>query len=143
MPNKCGVYNCKGNYYQSTKCRVFKLPKNEEEKALWISKLPPRADIDVSTANLFICEHHWPSSAKYKAIPGGNTRPVDPPSIFDVPPSCLPSAKPLQRPSSSIAANQESYFNSVDKIVSFEKFSPEAELKKSTAQFSSREMINH
>ena len=39
---KCNVVNCKGNYNEENKCRVFRLPKDEVERQTWINKLPPR-----------------------------------------------------------------------------------------------------
>ena len=40
MPNKCGVVNCKGNYNEANKCRVFKIPKDELERQKWLAVLP-------------------------------------------------------------------------------------------------------
>ena len=45
---KCNVVNCKGNYNEENKCRVFRLPKDEAERQTWINKLPPRKDFVTS-----------------------------------------------------------------------------------------------
>ena len=63
-------------------------------------------------------------------IPGGSTRPVSPPSIFDVPSSCLPSPKPAPRQSTvEDLLNYLKYFLK-DKILSFATFRPDKELHK-------------
>ena len=56
MPNKCGVVNCKGNYNESNKCRVFKLPKVPKEKQQWLNAIPPPKDIVIGD-NFYICEN--------------------------------------------------------------------------------------
>ena len=67
-------------------------------------------------------------------IPGGSTRPVSPPSIFDVPSSCLPSPKPAPRQSTvEDLLNYLKYFLKYflkDKILSFATFCPDKELHK-------------
>ena len=67
-------------------------------------------------------------------IPGGSTRPVSPPSIFDVPSSCLPSPKPAPRQSTvEDLLNYLKYFLKYflkDKILSFATFRPDKELHK-------------
>ena len=63
-------------------------------------------------------------------IPGGSTRPENPPSVFtSVPSSCLPTTKPPPRPPKQ-EDQQLSYFLKKDKILSFAAFSPEKELSK-------------
>ena len=37
MVYKCNVVNCKGNYNEENKCRVFRLPKDEAERQTWIN----------------------------------------------------------------------------------------------------------
>ena len=104
MPNKCGVVNCKGNYNESQKCRVFRLPKDVHERQKWLdldldlSVLPPREDFVLDPSNFFVCEKHWPADTQMEKIPGGSTRPAIPPSIFtSVPVFCLPTLKPAPR----------------------------------------------
>ena len=59
MLNKCGV-NCKGNYNELNKWRVFKLSNDEVEKQKWIDLLPPPKNVIMEPSKFFICERHWP-----------------------------------------------------------------------------------
>ena len=127
MVNKCGVVNCKGNYNAINKCRVFKIPKNEEERKKWLAVLPSRENFSIDPEKFFVCEKHWPADHETVKIPGG-TRPANPPSIFDVPASCLPTPKPSPRRSIQ-EDRQLEYFLKKDKIPSMEHFHPEKELK--------------
>ena len=129
MPNKCGVVDCKGNYNELNKCRVFQLPKDESERQKWIAVLPPREDYVLDPSKFYICEKHWPSDTSMVKIPGGSTRPVSPPSIFDVPTSCLPTPKPVPQPPKQ-EDRQLNFFLQRDKISSFVDFTPEKELNK-------------
>ena len=80
--------------------------------------------------SFFICEKHCPADTQMVTIPGGSTRPVSPPSIFDVPSSCLPSPKPAPRQSTvEDLLNDLKYFLK-DKILSFATFRPDKELHK-------------
>ena len=88
MPNKCNVVNCNGNYYAHTKCRVFKLPKDESDKQIWLNAIPPREGFVIDPAKYIICEKHWNPGYRVSKIPGGSTHPTDPPSVFAVPKSC-------------------------------------------------------
>ncbi|KAF2347151.1 hypothetical protein FHG87_022094 [Trinorchestia longiramus] len=56
-------------------------------------------------------------------------RPGIPPSIFNVPASCLPSPKPAPRPA-KVKDQQLRYFLPKDKITSFDAFKPERNLQK-------------
>ena len=62
---------------------------------------------------------------------GGKFRPQDPPSILDVPLSCLPTTKCLTKARSR---NKEfltqSYFDKYDKFLSFSEFDPRSNLRK-------------
>ena len=129
MPNRCRVVNCNGNYNDSNKCRVFRLPKDEVERQRWIDVLPPRKNFVINPSTFFICEKHWPKNASMVTLPGGHTKPVDPPSIFDVPASCLPTpkAKPRQP---KVEDKQLDHFLQKDKITSFANFSPDKQLLK-------------
>ena len=129
MPNKCGVVNCKGNYDSSNKCRVFRLPKDTNEQQKWLNVLPPRDGFVIDPSKFFICEKHWPTDTQMVTIPGGSTRPVSPPSIFDVPSSCLPSPKPAPR-QPTVEDQQLNYFLKKDKILSLATFRPDKELHK-------------
>ncbi|KAF2356608.1 hypothetical protein FHG87_012637 [Trinorchestia longiramus] len=60
---------------------------------------------------------------------GGSMRPGIPPSIFNVPASCLPSPKLTPRPA-KVENQQLRYFLQKDKITSFDAFKPERNLQK-------------
>ena len=99
--NKCNVFNCNGNYNDENKHRVFRLPKDQIERQLWINKLPPLKD--------------------FVKIPGGSTRSSIPPTLFNVPTSCLPVPKPSPR-SKIVEDRQLEYFNKTDSISSLSDF---------------------
>ena len=128
MPNKCGVVNCTGNY-TGNKCRVFRLPKDQCERQKWLDVLPPRENFVINPRTFFICEKHWEADPPLVKLPGGSTRPAIPPSVFNVPSSCLPTPKPAPRPAKK-EDQQLEYFLQKDTISSFETFNPEKELKK-------------
>lgn len=129
MPNKCGVVNCNGNYNNLNKCRVFKLPRDPAEQEQWISCIPHRENFTIQPDKFFICERHWPPNLAFTVAPGGQTRPSVPPSLFNVPPSCLPSEKPKPRTTNKKDAQLE-YFLQKDIIKDFKDFKPEKELAK-------------
>ena len=96
----------------------------------WLNVLPPRDGFVIDLSKFFICEKHWPADTQMVTIPGGSTRPVSPPSIFDVPSSCLPSPKPAPRQSIvEDLLNYLKYFLK-DKILSFATFRSDKELHK-------------
>lgn len=112
------------------KARVFKLPNDELERQKWIDVLPPRQDgFKINPATFHICERHWPSDAPMKVIPGGHTVPAVPPSIFNVPPSCLPTPKPGPRTTNAEDKQLKDFYMN-DKIKSFAEFLPEKNLRK-------------
>ncbi|GFR79412.1 coiled-coil domain-containing protein 108 [Elysia marginata] len=129
MPNKCGVVNCKGNYDSAHKCRVFRLPKNVHDQQKWLNVLPPREGFVIDPSQFFICEKHWPAETQMIKIPGASTRPVSPPSIFDVPLSCLLTPKPAPR-QPKVEDKQLNFFLQKDNIKSFIEFQPGKELTK-------------
>ena len=130
MPNKCGIVNCRGNYDDATKCRVFKLPKDDPERQKWLAVIPPRKDLDIhQSKSFFVCEKHWPEDRPMKKLPGGTTRPAVAPSIFDVPASCLPTSRPSPRPAKQVD-RQLQFFMDKDKIKSFSDFVPDKEIHK-------------
>lgn len=124
MPNKCGVVNCKGNYNAENKCRVFKLPKDCENQKKWFDVIPIRKDFRLNPTKFFICERHWPVDSPTETLPGGFNRPAVPPSIFNVPPSCLPTVKTQPR-KTNIEDAQLDYFLKKDNIDSLSEFLPE------------------
>ena len=129
MPNKCNVLKCKGNYNKDNSCRVFRLPKDKSERQLWLDVLPPRKNFVINPDKLFICEKHWGANPPFIKLPGGSTRPAIPPSVFNVPASCLPPAKPVPHPE-KVEDTQLRHFLQKDTITSFEAFKPECDLQK-------------
>ncbi len=85
MVYKCSEVNCQGNYSKERQCKVYRLPKDEAEKQDWINKIPSFRP----SLNYRICEKHWPEDAKLITVTGGYFRPAVPPSVFNVPLSCL------------------------------------------------------
>ena len=90
MPNKCNVVKCKCNYSKDYSCRVFRLPKDQLERQLWLDVLPPRENFVVNPDKFFICEKNWGADLLFIKLPVGFTRSTIPPSVFNVPTSCLP-----------------------------------------------------
>ena len=72
---------------------------------------------------------HWPNDVKFVNIAGGSTRPGVPPTIFNVPPSCLPTSKPPPRPQKA-QFGMQNHFDKNDIFSSFAEFSPRKELLK-------------
>lgn len=125
MPNKCCVYGCNGNYNADNLVTVFKIPLEETERDIWISKLPKRSNENglpyVYSKHTFICVRHWPGfpeNVPHKKVPGGSLRPLIPPFEFpNVPRSCIPcssSASPRQKV--DIAKRQMDSFNAKDRL---------------------------
>lgn len=61
MPNKCCVPNCHSNYTSNIKQEgyipVFVIPKDEERRTLWLSKMPnPMLTV---TPNTVVCVKHF------------------------------------------------------------------------------------
>ena len=59
MPNKCNVVKCKCNYNKDYSYRVFRLPKDQLERQLWLDVLPPRENFVVNPDKFVIREKHW------------------------------------------------------------------------------------
>ena len=83
----------------------------------------------VNPDKFFICEKHWSADPPFINLPGGSTRLAIPPSVFNVPTSCLSSAKPAPRPA-KVESKQLSHFLQKDAIISFDAFKPERVLQK-------------
>lgn len=130
MPKRCGVVNCNGNYDSENQVRVFRLPRCGLERQKWIDVLPPREDFVLDPEKFYICLRHWEPDTPMIKIPGGSTRPANPPSIFNVPKSCLPTPKPAPR-QTNVEDAQLRFFLQKDTIASFESFHPEKDLQKS------------
>ncbi|KAF2361028.1 hypothetical protein FHG87_008212 [Trinorchestia longiramus] len=76
-----------------------------------------------------VCEIHWGADPPLIKLHGGFMRPEIPPSIFNVPASCLPSPKAAPCPA-KVEHQQLRYFLQKDMITSFDAFKPERNLQK-------------
>lgn len=108
---------------------MFRLPKDASERQKWLNVLPPRENFTIDSDKFFICERHWTDDPPMIKLPGGSTRPVIAPSVFNVPKSCLPTPKPAPRPAKK-EDKQLRHFLEKDKITSFDTFSPDRDLHK-------------
>jgi hypothetical protein len=112
---------------------VFRLPKDESERQKWLDKLPPRENFVIDSAKFFICERHWEINPPVVKLPGGSTRPSIPPSVFNVPTSCLPTPKPSPR-RVKVEDQQLKYFLQKDTISSLATFNPDKDLQKNYSE---------
>ncbi|KAF2358340.1 Zinc finger C2CH-type [Trinorchestia longiramus] len=138
MPNRCGVVNCQGNYNKKNKRRVFHLLKEQSqtERQKWLDVIPRHENFVVDPDKFFICEIHWSAYPPLIKLHGGSVRPGIPPSIFNVPASCLPSPKPAPHPA-KVEDQQLRYFLQMDKITSFDALKPEHDVQiRPTVSFS-------
>ena len=83
----------------------------------------------VDSPSFRICETHWPQNTPVLTTQGGITGPKLPPSIFNVPQSCLLTPKPPPRQPKT-EYSQQSHFDNKDKFDTFTSFSPKKELHK-------------
>lgn len=151
MPRKCCVYNCKTNYdapnsspsvtvSAKTQCNddafycdgeatsdegdkiaVYRFPRDESDKQRWIDSLP-NANFKWSKDSV-VCEKHWPVGYATKNAQGGHVRPVDPPSVFDVPASCVPTPPPRLRSTGNTLSVRNSQPDELQKFLQLDKFS--------------------
>ncbi|KAF2363195.1 Zinc finger C2CH-type [Trinorchestia longiramus] len=126
---ECGVVNCRGNYNKENRRRVFHLPKEQSERQKWLDVLPPRENFVANPDKFFICEMHCGIDPPFIKLRDGSMRPGIPPSIFNVPASCLPSPKLTPRPVKE-EDQQLRYFLQKNKITSLDSFKPERTLPK-------------
>ena len=95
MGRKCVVGVCKTGYESEEKRRIelklpkvpiFKFPRSENERKLWISALPNILE-KPPAEHVSVCELHWVNGCPKVTAPGGKQRPNVPPSIFQTPSS--------------------------------------------------------
>ena len=130
MPYKCSITNCTGNYdceRPGKSTSIYKFPSNVQERQQWINVIPVGKYQTLNPDTARVCRRHWPENATMVKLRGGQTRPLLPPSIFDVPSSSLPTPKHPPRPPKVEFALQN-YFDSNDKITSFDLFFPEKQM---------------
>ena len=127
MGRKCCVTNCDGNYDDKSKEKVYRLPKNKDEREKWLKVIS--RDNTPDSKYTVVCERHWPQG--YETVRCyGKERPLHPPSVFAcVKPSLLQSPTPLPRPTVRTSAevrsqqpDELSAFNEGDKILNYEDF---------------------
>ena len=96
----------------------FRFPKDEEWKVKWRAAIP-RSNIP-DHKDTVICNKHWPNDSE-RVLVNGKLRPRDddPPSIFDVPKSMLPTPVPPQRGTKRSSA--EARNTQPDQLPEFEK----------------------
>ena len=140
MVNTCGVVNCRGNYDDASKIQMVRLPVDEVEQQRWKDAIPQRVGFEIKRKTFWICLAHWPKDTPMKKIRGGFLVPKDPPSIFNVPASCLPSPKAAPRPPKD-ENRQLNKFEKSDLITSFDNFSPDAQLRESYKEQNRTEKI--
>lgn len=134
MGRKCSVGNCRSNYDQRTSSdqksvSVFGFPTQDRAELLhWLSLLPNVIDPDKVTRNMGVCAVHWPSNTPMKSV-NGKLRPLNPPSVFDVPKSFLRQTtsstlrntdQRLSFASRSAIPDELEQFNKADKIDNFQ-----------------------
>jgi hypothetical protein len=100
------------------------LPLDKNERQRWINSIPSFSES--SSSDFRICKKHWPSGTAMIKTRGGR-HPAVPPSIFDVPKSCLPTPAPPLRSEKPEFALQN-HFDKKDIFKSFSHFSPKKEL---------------
>ena len=111
MPNRCNIYNCKGNY-SAPYTKVFKFPTGPAERERWILACPNDPAKLRSLAQIFACKSHFTEFVSTRG-----ECPTGPPSKFPgVAKSCLKQTNPQPRvtekaTSSARAENQERMMN--------------------------------
>ena len=94
MGRECYTANCKGNSDWQTKVKVYRLPRNLEERERWLTIIPRDNTPDIK--NLVVCEKHWPQNSP-KKLDYGKERARDPTSVSTcVKPTQVPTL-PLQK----------------------------------------------
>ena len=88
MLRKCSVGGCESNYKtEAENVNMHGFPTDSVEKKRRIDALPHILPTPV-TKNMAVCVNHWPSNYETYRKKGYDI-PINPPSIFSVPPSCL------------------------------------------------------
>ena len=125
MVRKCCVTGCKSNYL-SEKEKVTVLPSDLEERQRWIKAIP-RNNIP-NSSNTVVCVKHFPPGFPVLKIKG-ESRPKDPPSVFENIPKSLiqtlpapkqPTKKATKTSRSEVLHDELSIFLKNDSISSFE-----------------------
>ena len=110
-----------------TTCSLYRLPRDDNERQLWINAIPYYNQKTVSADNFRVCRRHWPEDTEMVRVAGGSSRPTHPPSTFDFPKSCLPTPKPAPR-KRKVEFSTQSWLDKNDIFKSFSEFNPTKEL---------------
>ena len=133
MPYNCSVESCSNYYTTDGKLSFYRLPSDPDSQNQWTQVIPGfqrKAEIK----NFRICSQHWPEGTYMEKVRGGSLRPVAPPSVFNVPKSCVPTSKPTPRKVRPGFCNV-AVFDQRDKFSSFSEFDPLKELRKKYKHF--------
>ena len=126
-PNRCNIFNCKGNYPGEPYNETTKFPtaeKEPQEREWWILACPNEPDSLRSLKNIWACKSHFTEFTKAR----GGSRPSGPPTIFPgVPTSCLRQHNEERRKTSTTTAaarekNEKQNDDKKDKIGSYDQF---------------------
>ena len=99
MHRKCSVFGCKTNYATGPRGVVYSFPADKQKRDQWIGKLPN--DNFQWRRGMVICAPHWPAEHRTRVARSKTLNPYEPPSLFSVPVSCLPTSQPPERKSNS------------------------------------------
>ena len=148
MVNKCNAAGCFTNHPGYNTGTVFKIPKNEELRLIWI-KFLNRTDID-SLLHIFLCEKHF--EEKYLKKNDNRTRlimnlnPI--PTLFSnnqqcLPVSVLPTISKIRKsPTERVFQEDElAKFKENDAIHNFNQVN-ETFLNELPSDFSYKKMLN-
>ena len=107
MVRKCCVTGCKSNYLtEDEKVSTYRLPSNPEERKRWIKAIP--RDNIPDSPHTVVCAKHFPSGFPDIKV-RGNSRPRDPPSVFEnIPKSLIPTPAPSKRPTTKATSSARS-----------------------------------
>ena len=93
MPNRCNIFECRGNYNKPY-VKVFPFPNDPEERERWILACANDPETLRKLSEIWACKSHF---TQFKKVRGGE-RPTGPPSIFPgVNKSCLNQTNSQQR----------------------------------------------
>ena len=117
MVRRCCVTACRGNYINTEKVKVFRLPKDQDERKRWLKSIP--RDNIPDHPDTVVCEKHFPPGYATVNV-FGKERPKEPPSVFDnLPLSLLPSPAPKPRTTKRTSASERNIQN--DEMAEFLK----------------------
>ena len=131
MPHRCSTFNCRGNYNGEPYTRMVKFPSDEAERKIWISAIPNETESLSKLKEVWICAKYF--DCEWVTIKGGK-RLNGPPTIFDVPKSCIKQTLSSPRATKTATAearllNQRMFEDKSDKINDFENVCTNIEIR--------------